>query len=50
MDEEETVTRVAKAGLKSLTGQDFGPAVNATAGEKKLAASAWKDWLSKQKK
>jgi HEAT repeat protein len=50
VDEEETVSRAAKAGLKSLTGQDFGPAVNATAGEKKLAATAWKEWLSKQKK
>jgi hypothetical protein len=50
VDEEESVSRAAKAGLKSLTGQDFGPAVNATAGEKKLAATAWKEWLSKQKK
>jgi hypothetical protein len=49
-DEEEVVTRAAKAGLKSLTGQDFGPAVNATAGEKKLAVTAWNEWLGKQKK
>ena len=49
LDEEEVVVRAAKAGLKSLTGQDFGPGVNATAGEKKLAAAAWNDWLSKQK-
>jgi hypothetical protein len=50
LDEEEVVVRAAKAGLKSLAGQDFGPRVNATDGEKKLAASAWNDWLSKQKK
>jgi len=50
VDSEEVVVRAAKAGLKSLAGQDFGPAVNATAGEKKLAATAWKEWLEKQKK
>jgi len=50
LDDEEVVTRAAKAGLKSLTGQDFGPAVNATAGEKKLAVTAWNEWLGKQKK
>jgi hypothetical protein len=49
MDEEEVVVRAAKAGLKSLAGQDFGPGVNATAGEKKIAVSAWNDWLTKQK-
>jgi HEAT repeat protein len=49
-DSEEVVVRAAKAGLKSLAGEDFGPAVNATAGEKKLAAAAWKEWLEKQKK
>jgi hypothetical protein len=48
-DDEEIVVRAAKAGLKSLAGQDFGPGVNATAGEKKLAVSAWNDWLAKQK-
>jgi hypothetical protein len=50
LDDEDAVVRAAKAGLKSLTGQDFGPAANATIGEKKLAADAWREWLSKQKK
>ena len=50
LDDEEVVIRAAKAGLKSVTGQDFGPAINATAGEKKLAVASWNDWLSKQKK
>jgi hypothetical protein len=50
LDEEEVVVRAARAGLKSLTGKDFGPAVNATLGEKKLAVSAWNEWLGKQKK
>lgn len=49
LDEEEVVVRAAKAGLKSLAGQDFGPGVNATAGEKKIAVSAWNDWLAKHK-
>jgi hypothetical protein len=50
LDDEEFVVRAAKAGLKSLSGQDFGPAANANAGEKKLAVDAWKNWWSKQKK
>jgi hypothetical protein len=49
-DPNDAVTRAAKAGLKSLTGQDFGPAADASAGQKALAASAWKDWYDKQKK
>jgi len=50
LDDEELVVRAAKAGLKSLSGQDFGPAANANAGEKKLAVDAWNNWWSKQKK
>jgi hypothetical protein len=50
LDDEELVVRAAKAGLKSLSGQDFGPAANANSGEKKLAIDAWKNWWSKQKK
>ncbi|MCE9560551.1 MAG: hypothetical protein K8U57_00720 [Planctomycetes bacterium] len=49
-DDEEIVVRAARAGLKSLTSEDFGPASNATAGEKRLAAADWQRWLSKQKK
>jgi hypothetical protein len=49
-DEEDLVVRAARAGLKSLTGEDFGPGPNATAGEKKLASDSWKQWLGKQKK
>jgi len=49
-DDEELVVRAARAGLRSLAGEDFGPAANATAGEKKLAASSWEQWMSKQKK
>lgn len=49
-DEEDMVVRAARAGLLSLTGEDFGPRPNATAGEKALTAKDWQEWLAKQKK
>ncbi len=49
-DDEDLVIRAARAGLKSLTGEDFGPAPNATSGEKQLAVESWKQWMTKQKK
>jgi hypothetical protein len=49
-DAEEPVVRAAKAGLKSLTGKDFGPAVGASAAEKTAAVAAWREWYSKVKK
>jgi hypothetical protein len=48
-DEEDLVVRAAKAGLKSLTGQDFGPKAGATKEQRKAAAEAWKRWWAKQK-
>jgi hypothetical protein len=50
LDDEDLVIRAAKAGLKSLTGQDFGPRANASTGDKRLAVAAWNEWLGKQKK
>jgi hypothetical protein len=50
MDDEEIVIRAAKAGLKSLAGQDFGPPNNANAVDKRTAVAAWNEWLEKQKK
>jgi hypothetical protein len=50
LDDEEVVVRAAKAGLKSITGQDFGPVNNATIGEKKIAVEGWREWYGKQKK
>jgi hypothetical protein len=50
MDDEDLVVRAARAGLKSLAGEDFGPAPNATRGEKTLAVESWNQWMSKQKK
>lgn len=49
LDSEEIVVRAARAGLRSLTEQDFGPPANATRGEKELSQDDWKKWWSKQK-
>jgi hypothetical protein len=48
-DHNGTVAQAARASLKALTGQDFGP--DATAGpEARADASAkWKDWWTKNK-
>jgi hypothetical protein len=47
-DSEELVVRGAKAALKSLTGQDFGPARGASASQRAEAVAAWKAWWRKQ--
>ena len=44
LDDEELVVRAAKAGLKALTGQDFGPPPFASTHDKRLAVEAWKQW------
>jgi hypothetical protein len=49
-DPDTSVTLAAKAGLKSLPGQDLGPPATASPGQKALAATAWKEWYAKQKK
>jgi hypothetical protein len=49
-DDDESVVRAARAGLKSLSGgQDFGPAPEATKADREAAAKAWRDWWAKQK-
>lgn len=50
IDPDEQVTRAAKAALKSLTGQDHGPPAGASAGQKALALTAWREWFAAQKK
>ena len=50
LDEEDMVVRAARAGLKSLTGEDFGPDANATAGEKLFTVDSWKKWMAKEQK
>jgi hypothetical protein len=47
-DGEEAVVRAARAGLKSLTGEDFGPAPDATPAQRAAAIRAWADWLKKK--
>jgi hypothetical protein len=49
LDDEELVVRAAKAGLKSLTGQDFGPPPGANLAERTAAARMWLEWFRKQK-
>jgi hypothetical protein len=47
-DDEATVSRAAYAALKSLTGQDFGPAKDAGRAERVKAIRAWKEWWARQ--
>lgn len=47
-DREESVVRAARAALKSLSNQDFGPAAGATPADRARAVAAWKNWWSKQ--
>jgi len=49
LDEDEAVMRAARAGLKSLTGQDLGPKNGAGADDRRAAVAAWKAWHAKQK-
>jgi hypothetical protein len=47
-DAEPTVARAAYAALKSLTGENFGPAAGATPAEQKKAVADWKAWWARQ--
>jgi hypothetical protein len=47
-DPEPPVVRGAYAALKSLTGQDFGPAKDASRAEHAQAVAAWKAWWKEQ--
>lgn len=49
-DPDDAVTRAAKAGLKSLSGKDFGPPAVPTADQKTAAAAAWREWYTQEKK
>lgn len=49
-DREMWVVRAARASLKSLTGQDFGPRSNATAEQIRQAQIAWRQWWMQQAK
>jgi HEAT repeat protein len=47
-DAEPIVIRAARAGLKSLTGQDFGPTADASRAERLKAVADWKTWWNNQ--
>jgi uncharacterized protein (TIGR03067 family) len=47
-DAELPVVRAAHVALKALTGQDFGPEVDASRAERATAIAAWKSWWTKQ--
>lgn len=47
-DPDAWVVRAAGVALRSLTGQDFGPAATATAAERAKAVAAWKAWWKRQ--
>jgi hypothetical protein len=50
MDADELVVRAARAGLRSLTGRDFGPQPGASAADRAQAAAAWRAWWAQQKR
>jgi uncharacterized protein (TIGR03067 family) len=47
-DREPAVLRAAHAALKALTGQDLGPAADASAADQAKAVAAWKSWWTGQ--
>jgi hypothetical protein len=47
-DSEADVARAAKAALKSLSGEDFGPGVKATDKERAEAVKKWRAWWEKR--
>jgi hypothetical protein len=48
-DQDMYVVRAARAGLKHLTGQDFGPTPEATPAERTKAIHNWELWFKTQK-
>jgi hypothetical protein len=49
-DKEATVSRAAYAALKSLSGEDFGPANGADPDDQKKAVAAWRTWWKEKGK
>lgn len=48
-DESELVVRAAHAGLRSLTGEDYGPRIGATPAERVAAIRKWGEWLKQSR-
>ena len=49
-DSSDLVVRAARAGLKSLTTQDFGPPPNSDEATRTKAAAEWNKWYLSQNK
>lgn len=49
-DGDELVVRAARAGLRSLTNQDFGPNPGAPPADRQAAAGRWRAWWATQKR
>ena len=49
-DPDSRVRRAAVVGLKSLTGQDFGPDNSARPADYRAAAARWHAWWRKQQR
>jgi HEAT repeat protein len=47
-DPEVAVMRAARAALRELTSEDFGPDANASRAEQAIAVAAWKQWWAKR--
>jgi hypothetical protein len=45
-DPDPAVVRAVVAALRSLSGKDFGPQLNATQEEREEAVAKWKDWAN----
>jgi hypothetical protein len=46
LDKSERVSQAARASLKSLTGQDFGPQPSASTAERFAAKQRWQRWAN----
>jgi hypothetical protein len=47
-DRDPDVARAGRVALRALTSQDFGPAANADAADRKRAVADWQEWWKKQ--
>jgi HEAT repeat protein len=49
-DPQPAVLQAAHSSLRQLTGQDFGPELDASPAERAAAADAWRKWWKQQSK
>ena len=47
-DTDDDVVKAARAGLRSLTGEDFGPIPGASDDDKQSVAIKWRFWLTQK--